>query len=50
LLDTPLFLARDMAPLERNVRHKHEYEKTRKVIETFGKTIALKFSLGIKMV
>ncbi|MCS5932077.1 hypothetical protein LNQ03_13865 [Klebsiella pneumoniae subsp. pneumoniae] len=27
LLDTPLFLARDMAPLERNVRHKQEYEK-----------------------
>lgn len=35
LLDTPLFLARDMAPLERNVRHKQEYEKTRQVIETF---------------
>lgn len=35
LLDTPLFLARDMAPLERNVRHKQEYDNTRQVIETF---------------
>lgn len=35
LLDTPLFLARDMAPLERNLRHKHEYENTKKAIEAF---------------
>lgn len=37
LLDTPLFLARDMAPLERNVRHKQEYDKTKQVIERFWK-------------
>lgn len=35
LLDTPLFLARDMAPLERNVRHKQEYDKTKRAIESF---------------
>lgn len=35
LLDTPLFLTRDTAPLERNIRHKQEYEKTKKVIEAF---------------
>lgn len=35
LLDTPLFLARDMAPLERNIRHKKEYENTKEAIETF---------------
>ena len=35
LLDTPLFLARDMAPLERNLRHKHEYDKTKQAIEIF---------------
>ena len=35
LLDTPLFLARDMAPLERNLRHKHEYDKTKQAIELF---------------
>lgn len=35
LLDTPLFLARDMAPLERNQRHKQEYDKTKQVIEAF---------------
>ncbi|WP_077259591.1 hypothetical protein [Klebsiella michiganensis] len=37
LLDTPLFLARDMAPLERNVHHKQEYDKTKQVIERFWK-------------
>lgn len=35
LLDTPLFLARDMAPLERNIRHKQEYDKTKLAIESF---------------
>lgn len=35
LLDTPLFLARDMAPLERNRRHKTDYEKTKTCIEQF---------------
>lgn len=35
LMDTPLFLSRDMAPLDRNVRHKQEYEKTKQVIEAF---------------
>ncbi len=29
------FLARDMAPLERNVRHKQEYDKTKRAIESF---------------
>ena len=37
LLDTPLFLARDMAPLERNRRHKAEYEKTKTSIDDFWK-------------
>jgi hypothetical protein len=35
LLDTPLFLARDMAPLDRNIRHKQEYENTLRAIEIF---------------
>lgn len=35
LLDTPLFLARDMAPLDRNVRHKQEYQNTLQAIEIF---------------
>jgi hypothetical protein len=35
LIDTPLFLARDMAPLDRNIRHKAEYEKTKHIIESF---------------
>ncbi|MEC8012399.1 MAG: hypothetical protein VX185_16715 [Pseudomonadota bacterium] len=35
LLDTPLYLARDMAPLERNIRHTQEYEKTKLAIERF---------------
>lgn len=35
VLDTPLFLARDMAPLERNLRHKAEYESTKNTIEKF---------------
>lgn len=35
LIDTPLFIGRDMAPLERNKRHWVEYEKTRDAIEQF---------------
>ena len=35
LIDTPLFIDRDMAPLQRNVRHSAEYEKTRLAIESF---------------
>tara|TARA_R110002072_G_scaffold302794_1_gene488786 strand:+ start:24501 stop:25637 length:1137 start_codon:yes stop_codon:yes gene_type:complete len=35
LLDTPLFLARDMVPLDRNLRHKAEYDKTKSAIEKF---------------
>ena len=35
LIDTPFFLARDMAPLDRHKKHKQEYEKTKKVIESF---------------
>lgn len=35
LLDTPLFLARDMAPLDRNLRHKTEYENTKNEIQQF---------------
>ncbi|QTA78694.1 Uncharacterized protein dnl_09240 [Desulfonema limicola] len=35
LLDTPLFLSREMAPLKRNVNHLAEYEKTRTLIERF---------------
>lgn len=35
LLDTPLFLARDMAPLDRNLRHKQEFQRTKDAIEKF---------------
>ena len=35
LLDTPLFIDREMIPLKRNVRHWAEFEKTRDVIEQF---------------
>lgn len=35
LIDTPFFLARDMAPLDRHKKHKQEYEKTKKMIENF---------------
>lgn len=35
LIDTPFFLARDMAPLDRHKKHKQEYEKTKKLIENF---------------
>lgn len=35
LIDTPFFLARDMAPLDRHKKHKQEYEKTKKLIESF---------------
>jgi len=35
LIDTPLFIDRDMAPLKRNVRHWSEYEKTKAAIERF---------------
>jgi hypothetical protein len=35
LLDTPLFLNRAMAPLERNLRHMAEYKRTKDVIEQF---------------
>ncbi|WP_086134575.1 hypothetical protein [Methylocaldum sp. SAD2] len=35
LIDTPLFIGRDMIPLKRNVRHWAEYEKTRDAIEGF---------------
>lgn len=35
LLDTPLFLDRDMVPLQRNARHVAEYETTKTVIEQF---------------
>jgi len=35
LLDTPMFLDRDMAPLDRNIRHVQEYERTKETIENF---------------
>jgi len=35
LLDTPLFIRREMVPLKRNPKHWAEYEKTRNFIETF---------------
>lgn len=35
LIDTPLFIDREMIPLKRNVRHWAEYEKTRDTIEQF---------------
>lgn len=35
LLDTPLFIAREMIPLKRNVKHWQEYEKTRDAISEF---------------
>ena len=35
LLDTPLFLNRAMAPLERNLRHVEEYKRTKDVIAQF---------------
>ncbi|HEY4579192.1 MAG TPA: hypothetical protein VIG63_04960, partial [Savagea sp.] len=35
LIDTPFFLARDMAPLDRHKKHKEEYEKTKKMNENF---------------
>lgn len=38
LIDTPLFIDREMIPLKRNVRHWAEYEKTRDAIERFWQT------------
>ncbi len=35
LLDTPLFVSREMIPLKRNLKHWVEYEKTREVISAF---------------
>lgn len=35
LLDTPLFISREMVPLKRNPKHWYEYEKTRAVINAF---------------
>ncbi|MBR9728279.1 hypothetical protein ACFOD0_13850 [Shewanella intestini] len=35
LLDTPLFLDRAMAPLDRNVKHVEEYQRTKNVIAQF---------------
>lgn len=35
LLDTPLFIARDMIPLKEHKKHWEEYEKTKKIIEHF---------------
>ena len=35
LIDTPLFIDRDMIPLKRNVRHWAEYVKTRDAIDQF---------------
>lgn len=35
LLDTPLFIAREMIPLKRNAKHWQEYEKTRTAISSF---------------
>lgn len=35
LIDTPLFIDREMIPLKRNVRHWAEYERTREAIERF---------------
>ena len=37
LLDTPLFIAREMIPLKRNVKHWAEYEKTVEAISKFWK-------------
>ena len=38
LIDTPLFLSRDMAPLECCLRHKAEYNRTRDAIHAFWET------------
>ena len=38
LLDTPLFISREMVPLQRNIKHWGEYEKTRDAIERFWDT------------
>jgi hypothetical protein len=38
LIDTPLFIDREMIPLKRNVRHWAEYEKTRDFIGRFWQT------------
>lgn len=35
LLDTPLFIAREMVPLKRNVKHWQEYKKTSQAISNF---------------
>lgn len=35
LLDTPLFITREMIPLKRNVKHWQEYERTREAITCF---------------
>nr|WP_298058280.1 hypothetical protein [uncultured Halomonas sp.] len=35
LLDSPLFISREMIPLKRNVKHWQEYEKTRDAISEF---------------
>ena len=35
LIDTPLFISRELQPLERNARHMAEYERTKMEIERF---------------
>ncbi len=35
LLDTPLFINRDMIPLKQNIKHSKEYDKTRELIKNF---------------
>jgi len=38
LIDTPLFISRELQPLERNIRHVAEYERTKAEIEKFWET------------
>ena len=38
LIDTPLFISRELQPLDRNVRHAAEYERTKSEIERFWTT------------
>ncbi|MBE0588106.1 MAG: hypothetical protein IH617_08680 [Hydrogenophaga sp.] len=38
LIDTPLFISRELQPLERNARHIAEYERTKTEIERFWST------------
>ncbi len=38
LIDTPLFIDRDMVPLKRNIRHWREYEQTSDAITKFWQT------------